>query len=201
MKRWLAALLALMLLAMGTAVADEDGYLSDARTLAEKVGELARDEAYQDNMTGADFDCIEALKEADFSALKNAWRCDIPAESLMRMLTEAGGTLSEAGMERLMALLPSTILTMYNSRQGTESVAASSILTYACTYRMSEGFEPCLYVLELEGALVGVMFTATGEDTITATAMPIFPGEGQGAEQVIDDLSAEEFPLTFEKIA
>lgn len=46
------------------------------KALAGKVDELARDDAYQDGMSCMSFDCIEALKEADFAELKSAWRSD-----------------------------------------------------------------------------------------------------------------------------
>lgn len=202
MKKVLAGMLALMLLLGGVALAEEDGYLNNAMTLAGKVGELARDDVYQDSMSGMSFDCIEALKEADFTELKSAWRCEFPSENVLRtfIATDESADISEAGMERLLTSLPLAVLTMYNGRQSQEAIASASILTYTRTYRMTEGFEPSIYLLELEGAMVGVAFSATGEDTITASAMPVFIGEGQNVEQVKGELSMEGL-LTFEEIA
>ena len=201
MKRLISGVIVLMLLLCGAALAEEDRYLRDGLELAQKVGELARDDVYVSSVTTMKLECIELLKKADFTILKSAWRCDIPGEKVIRAIVGSGAVLSETGMEQMWRMLPSAVPSMYNARQGVEAVAASSILTYSRTYQMAEDFAPCIYVLELEGAAVCVAFDATGEDTITAFALPIFFENGLSVEQVIDGFSMEEMPLTFEKVA
>ena len=201
MKKLIAGMLALLMLLCGAALADEDGYLYNGMVLAEKVGELAQDDAYRAAVTGRNLDCADSLKKAVFSDLKSAWRCEFPEDEVTKLLFENEPELSEAGKERMLTQLPSEIFSSYNGLMGTDELVAGTVLTYSRTYRMAEGFGPCIYVLELEGAMVGVAFVATGESTITASAMPIFYEEGSSAEQVIDGLSMGELQLSFEKIA
>ena len=199
MKRLIAGVIVLLL--CGAALADGDWYLDNGMMLAEKVGELARDDVYLSSMGGMSFECIDWLKNADFTVLKSAWRCEIPGEDAIRTIVGSEAVLSEAGMEKMWRMLPSAVPTMFNAKQGTEAVAASSILTYSRTDQMAEGFVLCIYILELEDAMVCAAFDATGEDTITAFALPIFFEEGLSVEQVIDGFSMEELSLSFEKIA
>ena len=199
MKRLISGVLALLMLLCGLALAEEESYLREGLELAEMVGALARDDGYLTSVGGMSFKCIDLLKKADFTTLKSAWRCEIPGEDALKALI--GSELSDAGMEKMWRMLPSAVPSMYNARQSQEAIAAGSILTYSRTYRMPEDFAPRIYVLELEGAMIYVAFDATGEDTITAFAAPIFFEDGMSVEQVIDGFSMEEMPLTFEKVA
>lgn len=191
-KRWMALLLAAMLLC-GSAMAEshEDWYLDAAFELAGEVGELAQDEAYlQTIFTAVASDgVLEALAVADYSVLKGAYRLELmDAEDFSAVIgLTSGGRLSDAGQRKIEQQLPSYALNGYGGTKGAQAIAIMAGLTTSRTYGMPEDFEPCLYILGFDGANVGVGFSKTGEDTITATAMPI-----PDAEPVeLDDLARQ----------
>ena len=198
MKRMFAAAVALALFCTGLAFAQEetqedDWYLETASELARCVGELAGDEAYMQMMTSNPFDILAPLQEADFASVAGAWRIRIGEGmiSLMGTLDE----MSQTGRESLNSKMPSAILTQWNAYVSAEAVVASTMLAYTRTYSMPEDFEQCTLILQFDGAQVGVAFMQTGEDTITATAYPLFLAEDSSLEESIEAISQGDVPL------
>ena len=172
MKRMFAAAVALVLFCTGLAFAQEetqedDWYLETASELARCVGELAGDEAYMQMMTSNPFDILAPLQEADFASVTGAWRIRI-GEGMISLMGTLDG-MSQTGRESLNSNMPS--------------------------YSMPEDFEQCALILRFDGAQVGVAFMQTGEDTITATAYPLFLAEDSSLEESIEAISQGDVPL------
>ena len=198
MKRMFAAAVALALFCTGLAFAQEetqedDWYLETASELARCVGELAGDEAYMQMMTSNPFDILAPLQEADFASVTGAWRIRI-GEGMISLMGTLDG-MSQTGRESLNSKMPSAILNQWNAYVSAEAVAASTMLAYMRTYSMPEDFEQCALILQFDGAQVGVAFMQTGEDTITATAYPLFLAEDSSLEESIEAISQGDAPL------
>lgn len=198
MKRMFAVALALSLFCTGLAFAQEemqegDWYLETAGELARCVGELAGDEAYMQMMTSNPFDILAPLQEADFTSVLGAWRMKI-GEGMISLMGSLNG-MSQTGRESLNSKMPSVILNQWNAYVSVEAVAASTMLAYTRTYSMPEDFEQCALILQFDGAQVGVAFMQTGEDTITATAYPLFLAEDSTLEESIEAISQGDAPL------
>lgn len=198
MKRMFAAAVALALFCTGLAFAQEetqedDWYLETASELARCVGELAGDEAYMQMMTSNPFDILAPLQEADFASVTGAWRIRI-GEGMISLMGTLDG-MSQTGRESLNSKMPSAILNQWNAYVSAEAVAASAMLAYMRTYSMPEDFEQCALILRFDGAQVGVAFMQTGEDTITATAYPLFLAEDSSLEESIEAISQGDVPL------
>lgn len=198
MKRMFAAAVALALFCTGLAFAQEetqedDWYLETASELARCVGELAGDEAYMQMMTSNPFDILAPLQEADFASVTGAWRIRI-GEGMISLMGTLDG-MSQTGRESLNSKMPSAILNQWNAYVSAEAVAASAMLAYMRTYSMPEDFEQCALILRFDGAQVGVAFMQTGEDTITATAYPLFLAEDSTLEESIEAISQGDVPL------
>ena len=123
-------------------------------------------------MTSNPFDILAPLQEADFASVTGAWRIRI-GEGMISLMGTLDG-MSQTGRESLNSKMPSAILNQWNAYVSAEAVAASTMLAYTRTYSMPEDFEQCALILRFDGAQVGVAFMQTGEDTITATAYPLF---------------------------
>ena len=180
MKKLLALLMAALMLTGAAFAEEDDWYLDTAEDLAACVGELAGDEAYQQLMSGLEFEELDALKGVDYTAPVAAWRIEWSAAGdllLALYSTVEAGDLSDAGRDRFDQLVAQSLLQQANSAEGASWIALSTMLTYSRTYLMPEDFEACTYLLEFDGGLVGVAFSQTGDETITATAQPVSLGD------------------------
>lgn len=202
MKKILLTLLVLMMAASPALAEEMDWYLDNALELAGKVGELALDDGYHQMMSGREYECMEILKSADFAKLISAYRCSMPDETGMRVIFNAAGGwgMSDAALEMQIAGMPLLPITMYAGKNGADELAASVMLKYSRTCIAPEGFEPCAYVLEMDGAVVGAAFCKTGEDTVTMTAQPMFIREGWTMDDLLAAFTADSLPMEIEKI-
>lgn len=203
MKKLIALALAALLLA-GAALAEEDDwYLDTAKALAARVGELAGDDAFLELNAAAEIEGLDALRGVDFQTPAAGWRIEWTAiGDLMLSLysaVELDG-LSDAGRERVEQIMGQSLLSSANAQQGAEWLAIASVLTYGKTFAMPEGFEPCVYLLQFDGAAVGVAFVQTGEETITASAMPVAMGEAASAEEWISAMGYPSAVLSAEPV-
>lgn len=195
MKRALALILALLMLACTAAAEEENWYLQTAKELTRRVGELAVDENYIKLYYGADFSCLDELRQADFEHPVSAWRYATPP--LRGVLALLGAQPSDAAMEYLESRVPTMALDMYAGKFGVESLTASTVLCYSRSYLLPEGFEPCIVALELDHGAVAVAFYRTGESSITAAARPLI--DDQSPLALATGLGAS-FPLNMREM-
>ena len=204
MKRLLCILLVLLLTLSPLAALAENWYAEKGVILAERMHTLASDEAYVNTFT-TDADVLEhvrALAEADLSAPVEARLLGLPdtesAAALMELLSMAGVDemlhLSETGKAEILKRLPASFISSINGRYGVTMVVASSILSTSETYIMPESFQPGVLFLQYPGEYsVAVAFSRSGEETISASAMPIYT-------EFITDLTAGENLSLLEQI-
>lgn len=190
MKKFLSILLAILLLACPALAEEENWYLETAKELALSMGELAKDEAYLASMTSASFDCLEPLKAADYENIVSAWIYAVPpVDGVLALLGAAeGAKMSRTAMDYLNTRFAATIPTLYNTSFGSqEGLAAATMLSYSRSFSIPESFDPCIITLELDKGAIAVSFSQTGDDTITATACPLFgPADASPADMVQD---------------
>jgi len=202
MKKWTALLLAMLVLILPVLAEGEDWYLSVSTDLAQRVGELARDEAFIKMNISREFPCMEPARTADYSAPKSAYRLELPDAAGMRVLIKMmyGGDISDTACEYVVSGFANAFVNQFIAAEGAEVLAASTMLTYARTYEMPEDFENVLYVLEFEGAVIGVTFTGGGDTTITATAKPFLSSGEVTIDGVLQGISESEIPVAAEKV-
>lgn len=200
MKKLLAIVLAILISLSIPAFAEEENwYLNTAKELAIMVGEFSRDEGYQE-MMGGHFDVIDTIKTADFENILSAWRYGSPAtDSMVSLLSIASNTpMCEAAQKYLADRFLGTIVSMHNSRYGAENLAAATVISYSCTYVMPDDFAPCIIALELDHAAIAVSFIQTGDDTITATACPLFGSADESFSETVQSLNGP-MPMLIKK--
>lgn len=202
MKRFLMLLMALVMLSCPALAEEVDWYLETALEHAGKVGELVKDETYHQLMTSMEFECIDNIKAADFETLISAHRCTLPDEAGIRVLLKAvaGWELSDVAMNVQIATLPELPISLYIGMIGSNELAASTLLRYSRTYTAPENFEPCTYVLEMDGAVVAVAFCETGTDTMTVSAQPLFAKEDTKIDDLLEDFVGGNIPMEIEKV-
>ena len=197
MKKLFSLFLVSLLLVSCAALAEEESwYLKTARELTLCVGELARDESYLELLSGSHFPCMDPLKTADFENILSAWQYEVPPlKGVLTLLgLVEGAQLSPTAMEYFDARMPAMIVSMYSGSYSAEAVAAASMLSYSRSYILPEAFKPCIIALELDSGAIAVSFSQTGEDTITATACPLFAGDGADYGEVVQSLNRT-FPI------
>lgn len=191
MLKRVALLLAAMLL-IGSAMAEEsenDWYLDISMQLARDVGELAGDEAYialvLPSLLGDEE--TSALNQADYTTLESAYRLTLPDVAELAELAglPEGVQLSEMGLWMLETMIPDSILFSYVADKEIDSISRMSALSVTRTHTMPDGFEPCVYILEFDHALIGVAFSQTGEDTVSVVAKPLSGDESENPDTII----------------
>ena len=196
MKKFFAFMLALLLALCPVAALAGNWYAEKSLILAERMHTLASDEAYVTTFTTEDnlIAHIGALAGSDFSAPVEARMLSLPdagsAAALMSMLSMASGgemaQLSETASAEIIRRLPGTFVSAINGQFGVTMVAASSILSTSETYIMPEDFRPGVLFLQYPGEYsVAVAFSQSGEETVSASAMPIY-------SEVIQELAASD---------
>lgn len=212
MKKWLAALLSLLLCTLplyaplaeaAPAAAADNWYLDTALYLADQMGLLADNEAYVELFIGMGEDTdgfadtmaqlrglepdqvvVYLLRENALEELAKAYQMD-----------EISTKLAQPVMDSITRRMGNSLAGLLNGHVGGSLwLAITSALAHTETYIMPDSFVPCALFLRYEGqeAAVLVTFTQTGTDTITATATYV------RADAVEDEVAATYLDLMWE---
>ena len=202
MKKFLLMLIVAAAIVCPVLAEESDWYLDMALELAGKVGELVMDDGYHRMMSGREYECIAGLKAADFTKLVSAYRCNMLDEDSLRAVFKVTGgwEMSEAALEMQVSSAPLLPITMYAGKNGADELAASVMLKYSRTFAAPENFESCAYVREMDGAVVGVAFSKTGEETVTLMAQPMLVREGWTIDDVLEAFAEDSLPMEIEKV-
>lgn len=203
MKKYIALVLVGLMALFAAAIAEqEDWCCTTACELTECLSELVNDDTYQEMYMSRAFECVDTLKDADYSEVDALYFCKLPDDMGMRVLLGlmSQGKLSDVGKANAVRAFKSSAFTIYNGTIGTEAIAAASMLTYSCTYVMPSEFEDCAYIVETDGVLTGVTFVKTGENTITGTAVPLFQDDGATIEDTLNALKSGTVPMEITQI-
>lgn len=172
----LIAALLMALLLPAAALADWTGDMADA--LCARMISLAGEEAYVGLFTESPevLAQVERMAANEGLEARQVRRFVLRSESsyedyvewegleLPELSAEAAGELEK----RLTAMPPSLL----NGQAGADWLAAASLLAVSETCLMPEGFTPCVVLLDFDtDADVMVVFTQTGEETVTAQAV------------------------------
>ena len=185
MKKILSLLLVLILTLRPVAALAGNWYTEKGIILAERMHALASDKIYITTFSTADdlIAHIGTLAKSDFSAPVEARMLNLPDEEaaavLMSLLSMASDgnmpQLSETAKSEIFRRLPGTFISSINGQFGVTMVAASSILSTSESYITPEGFQPGVLLLQYPGEYsVAVAFSQSGEETVSASAMPIY---------------------------
>lgn len=173
--RTAAALLLCLTLLCGCARADWAGDTAEA--LSARMTALAVDEAYVSLFTGSEEVLAQVERMAANEGLEagQVRRFTLRSESSSADYAEWEGlelpalsAVAGEELERRLAAMPPSLL---NGQAGADWLAAASLLTVSETYLMPEDFVPCIVLMDFgTDADVMVVFTRTGEETVTAQA-------------------------------
>ena len=174
-KRTVAVLLLCLTLLCGCARADWADDTADA--LCERMTALAGERAYVELFTGSEevLSQVERMAANEGLEVGQVRRFTLRSESSYADYAEWEGlelpalsAVAGEELERRLAAMPPSLL---NGQAGADWLAAASLLTVSETYLMPENFVPCIVLMDFgTDADVMVVFTRTGEETVTAQA-------------------------------
>jgi len=190
LKKYLAALLALMLCAASLcgafaeaapAAFDDNWYMETALYMTEQMSALADNEAYVELFIGMGEDTDRFADQ--MAQLKGLTPDEVitylyktnALETLAAayQMDEVTTALGKPAMESVYRRMNQALGSMLNSHVGgTLWLTVASVLNYTETFLMPEDFVPCSLLLRYEGqeAAVLVSFSQTGTETITVSA-------------------------------
>lgn len=219
MKKLIALLLALALLAPCAALAEDEWIQAEAEGLAQQLWKLCNDPYFVETMVVMPEaqSLAGEMAAADFTEPSALWRVAIPtAQELYDMLAsattvdddfEAIAAMSDLGFRELARRLPasavSIALNTALSEDGIEPhwILFSSVLSTGKGYVEPEGFEPCLLLMDYPGSFgVAVSFSRIGEGVISATAQPVPSGMMTRVQGMLDELEGAGIHLDIRRI-
>jgi len=202
MKRLICLVLAVVCLMPAAGAEEENWYLKTAEEMAACVGLLAGDEGYRSVLTSAELEGAQALAQAAYEPVISAYSCRMPdSETCRQLLAESMKiTVSDFAWEYLYARLASSAVSSYVATKGSRMLALSTTLTYSKTFEVPEEFRNCVILLEVGGAVVGVSFARTGENTITVSAQPVLLDEAETAQEAAQGISSGSIPMEMERM-
>ena len=214
MKKRIAVLLAVALLALVVAAQAEDNwYVSEGADLVSRMQELARDEAYCDIYTVMDEDAqkwLENLREAGLEKPMTARAIYIgEQEELLTTLVKLSPIVGDAGFEELMQLsetakeelvkkLPASLVSLVAARLGGQTwIMMNSIINTGRAYLAPQDFRPCLLMLTYPGEVEAfVCFQRSGEGVAGASASLVPSGAAAFVEDYLN--KAKAYGISFE---
>ena len=176
MKKLFSLILALILLTSSFAYAEEaseEWYRERADDLLATLTELSGSEEYLTLFVGIAplSDQIAAWHEAISQEPEKVERYLMPFDSLIRLVLNATDVeLPDSARKYIGRRLGSTLISLFNVKQDSTFLAASSMVQPSEGFIMPEGFEPCVVVYEYDGICVGVTFTQIGEGVVMGNA-------------------------------
>ena len=213
MKKWLTALLALMLCILPLCAAlteaapapgQDSWYLDTALYLADQMGALADSESYVELFIGMGMDTdgfadtmAQLYGLTPDEVIVYLYKTDaLETLAAAYQMDEVTTALSKPVMETVYRRMNQNMPTLLNGYVGGDLwLAISSVLAYNETYIMPDDFVPCALFLRYEGqeAAVLVTFTQTGTETVTANAAYV------RADVVEDEVAATYLNLMWER--
>ena len=174
MKKLMAALIALMLIAL-PALGEGEWYITRANELAQQMSALANDEAYISAYYSSELDALQKFASADLTQPIAAWRIDLPAGSewANAIGSDLGKTFDETVLDAIHAMIGSTLFSMIVSQHGSDAMVINSLLTVEQSERLPSDFSEQLWILDYGDAMLGASFVQTGEDSITISLHPL----------------------------
>ena len=201
MKKLMAALIALMLIAL-PALGEGEWYITRANELAQQMSALANDEAYISAYYSSELGALQEFASADLTQPIAAWRINMPAGSewANAIGSDLGKTFDETALDAIHAMIGSTLFSMIVSQHGSDAMVINSLLTVEQSERLPDDFSEQLWILDYGDAMLGASFVQTGDDSITISLHPL-PGTAlediAGMAPNLAPLSMKPVPVEF----
>ena len=129
MKKLMAALIALMLIAL-PALGEGEWYITRANELAQQMSALANDQAYISTYYSSELGALQEFASADLTQPIAAWRIDLPAGSewANAIGSDLGKTFDETALDAIHAMIGSTLFSMIVSQHGSDAMVINSLI-------------------------------------------------------------------------
>lgn len=196
MKKAISVLLCLLMLTAAVSVpaaAEGNPLLPYAMEMIADLHELAGDEIYLNAMmVDADFSLADALAATDCSDFRCGYQLtvqEILLEPYLNLQIDYN-EMSEPGKKAVSGMILNTASNQWNARKSTTALALSGILSCGGIFAEPEGFEKCMMIIDCGGALYCVSFTECAEGFISGRMSPLFTGEGETVETVLQFIVA-----------
>ena len=197
MKKLMAALIALMLIAL-PALGEGEWYITRANELAQQMSALANDEAYISAYYSSELDALQEFASADLTQPIAAWRINMPAGSEWVQLyeSELGAPIDESMLDVIQIKIGNILFNILNNNHGSEAMVASNLLRVEQSERLPDDFSEQLWLLDYGDVMLGASFVQTGADSMT---IMLYPLPGTALEEI--EAIAEEFaPLAIHPV-
>lgn len=197
MKKLIAALIALMLIAL-PALGEGEWYITRANELAQQMSALANDEAYISAYYSSELGALREYASADLTQPIAAWRIDMPAGSewANAIKSELDSDFDETALDAIHAMIGNMLFTMVISSHGSDAMIVNSLLTVDKSERLPDDFSEQLWLLDYGDAMLGASFVQTGEDSITISLHPL----PSTALEDIAEMAANLAPLSMKPV-
>ncbi len=197
MKKLMAALIALMLIAL-PALGEGEWYITRANEMAQQMSALANDEAYISAYYSSELDALQKFASADLTQPIEAWRIDLPAGSewANAIGSGLGKTFDETALDAIHATIGNVLFSMIIGSHGSDEMVVNSLLTVDKSERLPDDFSEQLWLLDYGDAMLGASFAQTGADSITISLHPL-PGT---ALEDIAGMAANLAPLSMKPV-
>lgn len=185
--------------ALGEEMSGTDALLlREGVALCERVGALAREEAFLEMMTSASLiegESLQTLRGVNFSAPLGCAIGEAPAEAVFSMMGGATewDVSSYAEMtpllrEELALRMPGALGRALISGNDTTQLVLSSVLTCGRAYEKPAGFgeNRVLWLAYDEGVIGYVSFVVTGENIISGNAYFVFAPAGETSLEAVE---------------
>ena len=204
MKKFLSLILALVLLCSASLALAEDWYLETAENLSSRMAILVQNQTYlaffMDVKQDGVQEELDMMAEISGKDVQKVYRFRYAPEKVDQYVENyfMGDRVDEytqlVQAEVLKRMNPSLSGMLNGVIGGTLWTSLSSILSASETFAMPDNFEDCALGLDFGAdTAVLVVFTQTGEDTVTATASFI------RTESLTSELTAPYLNLLWEK--
>ena len=191
MKKQIAVILCLLMLTAAVSVpaaAEGNPLLPYAMEMIANLHELAGDEIYLNTMTvGTGLSLSEALAATDCGDFRCGYQLimqEILLEPNLNLQIDYN-EMSEPGKKAVSGMILNTAPNLWNTKKSDAALIQSSILSCGGIFAEPEGFEKCMMIMDCGGALYCVSFTECAEGFISGRVSPLFTGEGETADTVL----------------
>ncbi len=202
MKKILTVCLAsaLLLASCSTPAADEKSLYEHGLDIVSMLNEIVESDDYVSVYSASEdiLSIVKSTAEGDHTAPNAVYQLTIPEESLLALSeVEAMPNLSDELRAFLNGRVQASVINIANSRNGANTLAATSICTVGKTFVNSEITENTIYLYTYENASpVAVSFTVGEDSTVSASGTFLLSEElnadtPEGIEEFFREITLE----------
>ncbi len=192
-KRIIAAamILVLLVIAVPLGYAQENSLFDISMEMISNVHTLAGDEyLFTFYIASGHTEYLPAIAESDCTDFRSAYSIKMPLLGLIFLVSDYFlfsdySKLSKPGMAKATQAVMG-YGNHWNSTKGAQAITECAVTTWTYSYAKPEGFTECSWLVDCGGKAYCIAFYNSGENIITASAMPVFLGEDETIETVVE---------------